>query len=272
MPEIWYCSDMSRPGACLRVLKWFGAVTCIVIFTAWSISTRRAISCQSQDLRYAAYLVHGAIELSARPDNWQLETERYPPQPGWSMAEYALPPSRLIWLIERSSNRSWQSVFIPLWMPFAVFLLPTAILWYVDRHSIPRVLARCAEWLRPRFRRRMTLRLVLVCSILHALVVVFSLVALLWVYDILFLFHHDTREVPMFLRLLGWGSIALIYGTPLWGLLWAWGWVRLRNFLLLRNPSHYCIGCGYDLTGNVSGRCPECGVAVRVPTHEPLRK
>ena len=24
-----------------------------------------------------------------------------------------------------------------------------------------------------------------------------------------------------------------------------------------------CIKCGYDLTGNVSGRCPECGEAIR---------
>ncbi len=24
----------------------------------------------------------------------------------------------------------------------------------------------------------------------------------------------------------------------------------------------YCLACGYDLTGNVSGRCPECGTDV----------
>lgn len=27
-----------------------------------------------------------------------------------------------------------------------------------------------------------------------------------------------------------------------------------------------CLNCGYDLTGNVSGRCPECGVAVEAKT------
>ena len=26
-----------------------------------------------------------------------------------------------------------------------------------------------------------------------------------------------------------------------------------------RTPTHGCVSCGYDLTGNVTGRCPECG-------------
>jgi len=31
---------------------------------------------------------------------------------------------------------------------------------------------------------------------------------------------------------------------------------------LFRPPPGYCQKCGYDLTGNVSGRCPECGAKV----------
>jgi hypothetical protein len=34
-------------------------------------------------------------------------------------------------------------------------------------------------------------------------------------------------------------------------------WRRLRR----RPPTNTCGGCGYDLTGNVSGVCPECGKA-----------
>ena len=35
------------------------------------------------------------------------------------------------------------------------------------------------------------------------------------------------------------------------------------TFYLLRPskppPSHVCVACGYNLTGNTSGTCPECG-------------
>jgi len=51
---------------------------------------------------------------------------------------------------------------------------------------------------------------------------------------------------------------------PLWipfvliGLPTAWLWRRDRR----RPRPGCCAACGYDLTGNVSGRCPECGTAV----------
>lgn len=34
-------------------------------------------------------------------------------------------------------------------------------------------------------------------------------------------------------------------------------WITDRS----RPPSGHCQKCGYDLTGNISGRCPECGTA-----------
>jgi hypothetical protein len=57
--------------------------------------------------------------------------------------------------------------------------------------------------------------------------------------------------------------IGTVYGLPMWipftvlaiPTLWLW----LSN---VRRPvPGHCHGCGYDLTGNVSGRCPECGEA-----------
>ena len=44
--------------------------------------------------------------------------------------------------------------------------------------------------------------------------------------------------------------VFLLVGGPT-ALLW---WLDRRRF----RPGQ-CQGCGYDLTGNVSGRCPECG-------------
>lgn len=40
------------------------------------------------------------------------------------------------------------------------------------------------------------------------------------------------------------------------------GGVRDKDVMHAMNP-HLCRSCGYNLTGNVSGRCPECGSEIR---------
>ena len=37
-------------------------------------------------------------------------------------------------------------------------------------------------------------------------------------------------------------------------------WARRRR--QRRKAANRCVDCGYDLTGNVSGRCPECGQVI----------
>lgn len=37
-------------------------------------------------------------------------------------------------------------------------------------------------------------------------------------------------------------------------------------------PAHCCQQCGYDLTGNVSGICPECGTPIAVPEEIPSQQ
>lgn len=39
-----------------------------------------------------------------------------------------------------------------------------------------------------------------------------------------------------------------------------------------RYPSGHCQNCGYSLTGNVSGRCPECGIDAEEPLPEPVMR
>lgn len=36
-----------------------------------------------------------------------------------------------------------------------------------------------------------------------------------------------------------------------------------------KSPADHCKSCGYNLTGNVSGRCPECGKALVHPISKP---
>ena len=43
------------------------------------------------------------------------------------------------------------------------------------------------------------------------------------------------------------------------GLLWSWTWPSRDVLRELLAAAQICMACGYDLTGNVSGRCSECG-------------
>ena len=55
------------------------------------------------------------------------------------------------------------------------------------------------------------------------------------------------------------------FDVPFWLLLLltaiptAWLWHRDRRLLTCLTGHLLCRGCGYDLTGNTSGVCPECG-------------
>ena len=52
--------------------------------------------------------------------------------------------------------------------------------------------------------------------------------------------------------------------------LFAWFWSRLtsRRFERTRGRAHYCQNCGYNLHGNTTGRCPECGHPINEATSE----
>ncbi|MCB9856681.1 MAG: hypothetical protein H6818_13445 [Phycisphaerales bacterium] len=60
---------------------------------------------------------------------------------------------------------------------------------------------------------------------------------------------------PMFaVAIPHWLHIAAALAWPLWP--------RRRNIA----AGKHCLGCGYNLNGNESGKCPECGVAMKNTT------
>jgi hypothetical protein len=119
------------------------------------------------------------------------------------------------------------------------------------------------DLLRNRFRRftpgsrqRLTVRLWAVCTLAQ-----WAFVA-----GIAFLMDEwDRIRRPGTLHIVDDGQLLIfaagIVSAPVMAFLWAHVWTRFRNHLRAIQPAHLCRVCGYNLTGNISGNCPECGVS-----------
>jgi len=57
------------------------------------------------------------------------------------------------------------------------------------------------------------------------------------------------------LILVPYGAVAIVLGIA--PTLWV-----LERYFTQRTPTDSCAACGYNLTGNISGVCPECGTVV----------
>lgn len=70
------------------------------------------------------------------------------------------------------------------------------------------------------------------------------------------LFHTRNYNVRGFAILLG-----LIFGTPAFIIFW-WRKSRREKRVEYHRKNGICVNCGYDLRGNTTGICPECGKPV----------
>jgi hypothetical protein len=76
---------------------------------------------------------------------------------------------------------------------------------------------------------------------------------------------HETRHAVLCLGAPGYYRTQLPFSsvllplTPLTFLLWTENLYRRFPWLIRRYPEGHCQTCGYNLTGNTSGICPECG-------------
>lgn len=245
--------------------RWSLTLALIGIVLLFFFSLRRAVSWDSPNVTVEISLMKGAVLFSQRVNPTVSDTGGLPPPPGWSLSSYGGDyPIQLS--ISTYQSRTWRGVGIPLWMPGLVVGVPAVICWWRDRRLVAaRFWARLDRWAPDELVRFSILRVVL----FTALHLAFSLLTL-GVLDVLvgfFAVRHPTINVEehyfpaWYQALQAAGAPILLFGAPLWGVLWAWLWMRWKNSLLRRTRPQACHACGYDLTGNISGRCPECGSA-----------
>ena len=123
-----------------RILKWAGLVLSLVIVLAGAASLRWACVCgvdrESQSDRFGAAIENGCLQLFYIP---------YQP-PHWTRGSiflcdhdspHLLAP-KLRWKpVYTESFYGTMALVIPLWIPFLLVAIPTAILWRLDRRRIP---------------------------------------------------------------------------------------------------------------------------------------
>ena len=243
----------------LRITKWVLTLSALILLVAFVYSSRRAVSKVSNDLRHEYSLMLGRLEFAWRTSDWDPTAEKYPQRAGWSMAEHGWQP-KLRWGFHTTHLQSCEGFAVPLW-PF--WLVATAVvipLWYRDRHATRSVLQRLSNHFRPRVRLRLTIWRAAVACVGH----IAALSIASWVeIQLLNFFVFSPADERSFAAvcLTGVGYLLLVFlvGTPAWGVLWAWLYVKWRNRLLMSHPALDCVMCGYDLTGNVTGICSECG-------------
>ncbi len=86
-------------------------------------------------------------------------------------------------------------------------------------------------------------------------------------------FKRNLILVVPYLNIVGLiGGVITMMGGRRWGDGWARTqviWLKHKHKLPFSPDELCCRTCGYDLTGNVSGRCPECGREVPLPPAQP---
>jgi hypothetical protein len=139
---------MARLRRRWRAAKWAGLVRSVLIAVAWASSLLLNIHYQDTSRGWAATLWRGMIMAShdlGWPDGWRITVAPIRPMwrvpgpdyvredpnggglPEWSPVRFSyIRLQRLFW---------W--LYLPLWAPFVLAALLTAVLFGLDRHRIP---------------------------------------------------------------------------------------------------------------------------------------
>jgi hypothetical protein len=128
-----------RRGRVRRATKWAGAVLCLLIAAAWTVSLFRHVERVdprpaprlSQFVMTGGCIAVGVTTSGALPGATRQHS-------GWSAAR--VKPGILTWVPVLADNPApirWMTLIVPLWIPFVAAALATTWLWYRDRRAHP---------------------------------------------------------------------------------------------------------------------------------------
>ena len=257
---------MARSHRIAQVVKWVGTVLAMLLVLLFLYNTRRAFDWTGGGSKTSVCVGYDGFSFGWRPDGWRLEDDLYAASSGWRTYGYGGYPDLgpVEWWITSAKWKSLEWIAFPIWMPFLLIAIPTVYLWYRNRRYTRAAAFRWIDRIRPKRRKRMTVLKVIGFSLVHAVAAVVGSFLLWSVFEFFFPSRHSAIEA--FFQ----GTFYFLFlPAPLWGIFWVWAYVRVSNRLLLARQGHYCLECGYNLTGNVSGRCSECGAEVNPKEENP---
>jgi len=205
------------------------------------------------------------LYVSWRPPGWRIEDAKYPPEPGFASAVIADGFHLELWF-EVSQISQWSGFGIPLWMPFALSCFSAGVLWYRDRRHALYCCHRFKKWMAPKRRLRVTVGMSLGMIVLHFITVELVSTYFPSMYQYFFPIEagylHRRRVLEIGMLVL----TSLGLASPVLGVFWTWLIVRTLNRWRREFDPMLCSDCGYDLTGNTSGICSECGSMITFET------
>lgn len=239
-------------------VKWLATAAALLLAGAFLFSLVRAADWTSPTTRYQIGLQTGGFLVGWRPAGWDRAEEKYPAKPGWSVAKYSNWISWPRGWMFRGSLENWKWINLPLGLLFLPAAMVAAVLWYVDRRRTTSMQRAFTAKFVPKRAVRLTVRRVLLGCFLNGFATLCLGVFVTWM--LRFLRPPPESAVQFALEVIPDLLVWLVFlPSPILGYVWARAFTKWQNTRRDRLYGLLCSVCTYDLRGNVSGVCPECG-------------